>query len=129
MTQNYNENIHKNINELVNSYISKKSLCMLLLASSILFYNMAKNNKDNIPSIYALIISILLILYSLVLGIYGGYDFLHQINNNIAKCLHGKCSSDINHLINVRNFYTYMGVIYSLILLLITYILIQFYKK
>jgi hypothetical protein len=125
MIQNYNENM----NELVNSYINKKSLCMLLLASSILFYDMAKSHKDNIPNIYALIISILLILYSVLLGIYGGYEFSHQINVIISKCSHEKCSGDIIHLTNVRNFYTCMGVIYSFILLFITYILIRFDKK
>jgi hypothetical protein len=125
MTQNYNENMNK----LVDSYVNKKSLCMLLLASSILFYNMAKSNKVIIPSEYALIISILLILYSASIGIYSGYEFTYKINDIITECQDNKCSDNINHIKNVRNFYTYMGIMYSLLLLFIAYTLIRFDKK
>lgn len=122
MSTNYNDSL----TNVVNAYVGKESLCMLLLASSILFYDMAKKHSDQIPRPYALVISILLILYSAILGVHSGIEFSVAVNDVILKCIKNNCDADIIHFENVKNFYIYMGVIYALILIFISYVLIRF---
>ena len=124
MSINYNESL----TNIVNAYIGKESLSMLLLASSILFYDLAKKHSDNIPKSYALSIAILLILYSAILGIHSNFEFTVAINDIITKCKKNNCDVDLNHFERVKNFYIYMGIIYSLILIFISYVLIRFDK-
>jgi hypothetical protein len=114
------------LSSIVNEFISKESLCMLLLASSILFYNMAEQRDKKIPVPYALSISVLLILYSVVIGIHSGREFSYSINNIIQKCKHEKCNINIKHFEKVRNFYVNMAIVYAFILIFITYVLIRF---
>jgi len=121
-------NYDDSLTNIVNSYIGKESLCMLLLASSILFYDMAKKHNNNIPRIYTLTISILLIVYSAILGIHSGYEFLIQINDTISKCIKHKCDVNLEYYTNIKNFYISMGLIYAFILILITYVLIRYDK-
>jgi hypothetical protein len=121
-------NYDDSLTNIVNSYIGKESLCMLLLASSILFYDMAKKHNNNIPRIYTLTISILLIVYSAILGIHSGYEFLIQINDTISKCVKQKCDVNLEYYNNIKNFYISMGIIYAFILVLITYVLIRYDK-
>jgi hypothetical protein len=82
-----NHVLNENETDVVNSYIGKKSLCMLLLASSILFYTMAKtkNQRKIIPRLYTLIISLLLIIYAIFLGSFALAEFNFHINNLINK--------------------------------------------
>jgi hypothetical protein len=122
MSINYNESL----TNIVNAYVGKESLCMLLLASSILFYDMAKKHYDQIPRSYALAIAILLILYSAILGVHSGFEFSVSINDVISKCKKYKCDANLIHFERVKNFYIYMGVIYALILIFISYVLIRF---
>jgi hypothetical protein len=119
-------NYYEKLTNIVNSYIVKESLCMLLLASSILFYNMAKKHNDKIPKPYALSIAILLILYSAILGLHSGFEFSFSMNNFISNCKKTKCKVDIEHFENIQKFYTYMGVIHASILIFISYVLICF---
>ena len=100
---------------------------MLLLASSILFYDMAKKHgAHQIPKPYSLIIAILLILYSAILGVHSGIEFYVATTDVISDCLKNNCGSDIIHFEKIKNFYVYMGVVYALILIFITYVLIRF---
>jgi hypothetical protein len=119
-------NYHEKSTSIVNSYIGKESLCMLLLASSILFYNMAKKHNDKIPKPYALSIAILLILYSAILGVHSGFEFSISMNNFISNCKKTKCKIDVEHFEKIKNFYTYMGVIHASILIFISYVLVSF---
>jgi len=114
------------LSSIVNEFISKESLGMLLLASSILFYNMAKERDEKIPVPYALAIAVILILYSVVIGIHSGMEFSYSINNIIQKCKYEKCNINIKHYEKVRNFYVIMAVVYAFILIFITYVLIKY---
>lgn len=123
MSLNYDESL----TDIVNAYIGKESLCMLLLASSILFYDMAKKRgAHQIPRPYALLIAILLILYSAILGVHSGIEFYIAMNDVISKCIKNNCDANIIHFEKIKNFYVYMGVVYALILIFITYVLIRF---
>jgi hypothetical protein len=114
------------LSNIINEYIAKESLCMLLLASSILFYDMAKKRSDNVPRPYALAISILLILYSAILGMHSNMEFYYEINHIISLCSHDDCYLNINHIKHIKNFYISMGILYALILVFICYVLIRF---
>lgn len=114
------------LSSIVNEFIAKESLCMLLLASSILFYNMAKERDEKIPVPYALSIAVLLILYSVVIGIHSGIEFSFSINDIIQKCKYEKCNININHFEKIRKFYVYMAFVYAFILVFITYVLIKY---
>lgn len=120
------ENYSQNITNTVNSYIGKKSLCMLLLASSLLFYTMAKNHQNKIPSFYTLTISILLILYAVSLGFFGLYEFAFHVQEIIKNSANSKFSKDLVHFQNIYYFYIASGIVYLFLLIYIAYVLIRF---
>lgn len=120
------ENYSQYITNIVNSYISKKSLCMLLLASSILFYTMAKNHQNKIPTFYTLTISILLILYAVALGLFGLYEFVFHVEEIIKVSANSKFSGDLVHFQNIHYFYLSAGTLFLFLLIYIAYVLIRF---
>ena len=122
-----NTNSSDSLISIVNSYIGKKSLCMLLLASSILFYTMAKTNKHIIPKFYTLTISILLILYAVVLGSFSLYEFIFHIND-ISKSQYYTISMNNANLINVKYFYIFIGSFFIFLFTFIAYVIIKFDK-
>ena len=124
MSENYNQNL----TNIVNSYIGKKSLCMLLLASSLLFYNMATKSGSNIPKFYTLTIAISLILYSVIIGMLALYEFNSEMNKVILKA---QKLNDINLAYSkfIKNTYQILGCFYFILLIYISYILIRFDNK
>ena len=112
------------VTKIVDSYIGKKSLCMLLLASSILFYTMAKTNKYIIPKLYTLTISILLIIYAVFLGGFSLYEFIFNINDMIEL----KNINNIAGLINIKYFYIGLGTFFIFLMTFIAYVMIKFDK-
>jgi hypothetical protein len=125
-----NHVLNENETDVVNSYIGKKSLCMLLLASSILFYTMAKskNQRKIIPRLYTLIISLLLIFYAIILGSFALAEFYFHINDliNIANKLN--LSNVLDHLLNVKYFYLIIGSLFTFIFVFIAFVLLRFDK-
>ena len=70
------------------SLIEKFSLCLLFLASSILFYHMArKSTKSSIPIKYSLPTSICLIAIAISISIYATYEFYYIINKLKHHCI------------------------------------------
>jgi len=122
-----NINSSDSLTNVVDSYIGKKSLCMLLLASSILFYTMAKTNKRIIPKFYTLTISILLILYAVFLGSFSLYEFIFHIND-ISKSQYYTNSMNNRNLINVKYFYIFIGSFFIFLFTFIAYVIIKFDK-
>jgi hypothetical protein len=114
------------LSNIINEFIAKKSLCMLLLASSILFLDMANKRRDKIPRPYALFISIILIVYAAILAIHCLMEFYFEINQIILLCSSEDCYLDITHIKHIKNFYLSMGILYSFILIFICYVLIRF---
>jgi hypothetical protein len=125
-----NKILNENETDIVNSYIGKKSLCMLLLASSILFYTMAKSKtqRTNIPRLYTLIISILLIFYAIILGSFALAEFIFHINDLIDKSYKLNLSSALSNILNVKYFYLILGSLFTFIFLFIAFVLIRFDK-
>ena len=119
-----NSNSTDSLTNVVDSYIGKKSLCMLLLASSILFYTMAKTNKYIIPKLYTLTISILLIIYAVFLGGFSLYEFIFNINDMIEL----KNINNIAGLINIKYFYIGLGTFFIFLMTFIAYVMIKFDK-
>lgn len=124
MTINYTESV---INTC-DSYIQTKNLCVLILTSSILFYTMAKKHEYNIPKMYTLLISILLIVYAFILGVYSLYEFNHRINLIINSSKNSHFSNNLAYYNNVRYFYSLIGGFFIFIFTLIAYVLIRYDK-
>jgi len=122
--------LNENETDIVNSYIGKKSLCMLLLASSILFYTMAKtkNQRKIIPRLYTLIISLLLIIYAIFLGSFALAEFNFHINNLINKSFKLNLPDVSSHILKVKYFYLILGSLFTFIFLFIAYVLVRFDK-
>ena len=124
MTIDYNQSV---INTS-DSYIQKKNLCVLILTASILFYTMAKKHEYNIPKMYTLFISIVLILYALILGIYSLYEFNHHMNLFINGSQHSSYSNNLEYYNKVKLFYNFIGFVFICIFTLIAYVLIRYDK-
>jgi hypothetical protein len=122
--------LNENETEIVNSYIEKKNLCMLLLASSILFYTMAKskNQRKIIPRFYTLIISLLLIFYAIILGSFALAEFNFHINDTINKSFKLNLPNISSHLLTVKYFYLVLGSLFTFIFSFIAFVLIRFDK-
>jgi hypothetical protein len=103
---------------------------MLLLASSILFYTMAKTKSQRIiiPKLYTLIISILLICYAIILGSFALAEFNFHINDVINKSNKLNLSNVSSHLLFVKYFYLILGGLFTFIFVFITFVLIRFDK-
>jgi len=122
--------LNENETDIVNSYIAKKSLCMLLLASSILFYTMAKskNQRKIIPRLYTLIISLLLIFYAIILGSFALAEFNFHINDLLVKSYKSNLPDTFSHISRVKYFYLILGSLFTFIFIFIAFVLVRFDK-
>ena len=113
--------------DTINSWVSKMSLCMLLLASSILFYRY--DTGISIPLIYRKTCSVVLIFLTCFISSLATFEFYKIINgildnyNNTAPLLYSKSMLKIT-----RNCYIFAAVIFICTCFFIAYLMLTYSK-
>jgi len=109
------------------SLATKLSFCMLFLASSILFYHMARNGST-IPPKYAYPVSVALILLGSAASIFATYEYSYTIGKMDEYCIQkkNKCLYDDTMLNNAKLFYYTLCILFIAVNLYITYLLKKF---
>ena len=99
--------------------VDKFSLCLLFLASSILFFHMArKSSKSTIPKIYSIPTSIILIVMAISISSYATYEFYYIINklkHNCSSLQKNNCLYSAN-ILN-RTFQFYLSICFAFIII------------
>lgn len=111
----------------LSSLILKLSLCMLFLASSILFYQMARRGST-IPPKLAFPVAVFLILMGIVQSIYATYEYSYTIGKMTKYCSNKKnnCLYDIDMLKTTNLFYLFLCFLFIMVNLYIAYLLKQY---
>ena len=109
------------------SLATKLSFCMLFLASSILFYQMARKGST-IPPKYAYSVSVALILLGSAASIFATYEYSYTIGKMDEYCIQKNniCLYDNNMLNNAKWFYYVLCISFIAVNLYITYLLKKF---
>ena len=112
------------------SLVDKFSLCLLFLASSILFFHMArKSSKSSIPKIYSVPTAIILIVIAILISSYATYEFYYIINKLKHNCSHNrKLNCVYNADILNRSFQFYLSICFAFIIIniFIAYLLYKY---
>lgn len=113
------------------SLVAKFSLCLLFLASSILFFHMArKSSKSTIPKNYSIPTSILLIIMAISISSYATYEFYYIINKLKHNCSNNreskKCLYNASILNRTFQFYLVICFVFIVINIFIAYLLYRY---
>ena len=111
---------------VVSNLISKKGLCMYILAAAILFFNMSNDKNSKIPKFYAVLISVILIFYAVITSIFAHYNFSKRMNRLMEYCKNNKCIETQTELSNTKHFYNFTSVIFITVMITISYLLIKY---
>lgn len=111
---------------IVSNLISKKGLCMYILAAAILFFNMSNDKKSKIPKFYAVSISLVLIFYSVITSIFARYNFSKRMDTLIEYCKKNKCIESQNDLMYTKYFYNFTSIIFVFVMIVISYLLVRY---
>lgn len=106
------------------SLSTKLGLCLLFLASSILFYHMARRGST-IPPKYAFPVAIFLILLGCAQSIYATYEYIYTIEkmDHYCKNNNNKCLYDDIMLNQTKIFYVMLCLLFILVNFYIAYLL------
>ena len=109
------------------SLITKLSFCMLFLASSILFYHMARRGST-IPANLAFPVAVFLILMGIVQSIYATYEYSYTIGKMTKYCsnIKNNCLYDLDMLKTTNLFYLFLCFCFIIVNLYIAYLLKQY---
>jgi len=112
---------------ILSSLVTKLSFCLLFLASSILFYHMARRGST-IPPNLAFPVAVFLILMGIVQSIFATYEFSYVTRKMIKYCSNTKinCLYDIKMLEVTNIFYLILCFCFIFINLYIAYLLKQY---
>ena len=121
----HTHSISDKLNTIYSDVMSSHSLSILLLSGSILFYHMCQQQSLNSPKWYTLSVSLLLILLSAIHSVFSTYSN-HYKYTSLSD---DNYSSEIINYINIYDYYTLLvGIIFSMTVLFICYVLIAYYK-
>ena len=132
MDKNIDSGIYtlKQLNDPTNvdfAWSGNLSLCLLLLASSILFFHLAHNKYTRIPHSTSLFVSVFLIVMALLYSIVSITQYIYILNKMDKYCEKKPCLLNDN-ILNAHK-YAYIGfsTLFIFITTFITYILIIHY--
>lgn len=121
----HTHSISDKLNTINSDVISSHNLSILLLSGSILFYHMCQQQSLKSPKWYTLSVSILLILLSAIHSVFSTFSNHYKY----ISLSHYNYSSEIINYINIYDYYTLLvGIIFSMTVLFICYLLIAYYK-
>ena len=106
------------------SLSTKLALCLLFLASSILFYHMARRGST-IPPKYAFPVAIFLLLLGCAQSIYATYEYIYTAEkmDDYCKKKKNKCLYDDVMLNHTEIFYLVLCILFILVNFYIAYLL------
>ena len=111
---------------IILALVNKFVLCMLLVANSALFHTLALNKKSNIPPLFSVSISIVFITISVIVCVYGTYEFSATIKQYISYCQQNSgCLYTPKMLIVSKNIYMFIAITFSLACLSICILLLR----
>lgn len=111
---------------IVSNLVSKKGLCMYILAAALLFFNMSNDKNSKIPKFYAVFISLVLIFYAVITSIFAHYNFSKRIDRLIEYCKKNKCIETQEDILHTKYFYNFTSVIFVFVMIVISYLLIKY---
>ena len=106
------------------SLSTKLGLCLLFLASSILFYHMARRGST-IPPKYAFPVALFLLLLGCAQSLYATYEYIYTIQKMDKFCKKKKnmCLYDDEMLNQTKIFYLLLCILFILVNFYIAYLL------
>lgn len=110
--------------EALTSLSTKLGLCLLFLASSILFYHMAKRGST-IPAKYAFPVAFFLLLLGCAQSLYATYEYIYTIQkmDKFCKKKNNTCLYDDKMLNQTKIFYLILCILFILVNFYIAYLL------
>jgi len=125
----HTHSISDKLNTIYSDTISSHSLSILLLSGSILFYHMCQQQSLKSPKLYTLSVSLLLILLSAIHSVFSTYSNHYKYTSLSQDNYSNSNSSEIIKYITIYDYYTLLiGLVFSMTILFICYLLIAYYK-
>jgi hypothetical protein len=105
-------NVYSDPTETILALVSKLSLCMLLFASSIIFFH-SEFKKSPLPKIYRRFLAVSLILAACIISTFATYEFITIINKIAVFCSkNNSCLYDVNMLTITKYVYYVVAIIF-----------------
>ena len=106
------------------SLSTKLGLCLLFLASSILFYHMARRGST-IPAKYAFPVALFLLLLGCAQSLYATYEYIYTIQkmDKFCKNKNNTCLYDDVMLNHTKIFYLILCILFILVNFYIAYLI------
>lgn len=112
---------------IILALINKLILCMLLVANSALFHQLALNKKTKIPHSFNVFISITFIFIACLICTYSTYEYGSSINYYIAYCeKNSGCLYTPTMLITAKILYLFVAILFTFICFFISSLLIYY---
>lgn len=110
--------------EALTSLSTKLGLCLLFLASSILFYHMARRGST-IPPKYAFPVAFFLLMLGCAQSLYATYEYIYTIEkmDKYCKNKNNNCLYDDIMLNQTKIFYLILCILFILVNFYIAYLL------